>query len=129
MLIILSIMISLFIFGLIIVNYFIDNRMNIAVLKSIGYNDYEINKKYLLSIYVILVISYIISIPITQVLLNYMLTILMDSIGFKLIVNITLLNILIGYVVLNTIFIIIVYFTSRYYQNVQISDIMKQEVK
>ena len=128
-LILLSIMLSLFIFALILISYFIDNRFNIAILKSVGYNNLEINKKYLSILYLLLVVSYVVAIPITYILLNYMLRMLMISIGFKLILDISVLNIIIGFVTLNIIFIAIVYFTNKYYDKINISEVMKHTVK
>ena len=128
-LIVLSIFIALFIFILMILNYYRDNNTSIAVLKSIGYSNIEISKKYLLSIYIILVLSYVISIPITIELLNYMLSLLMDNLGFKLILEIKLLNILFGFILLNILFVVISYLSTRYYDKVSISELMKLENK
>jgi putative ABC transport system permease protein len=124
-LIILSILLSLFIFILVLVSYFIDNRFNIAVLKSVGYNNSEINKKYLIPLYIILAIAYLVSIPITTTLLGYMLELLMDSLGFKLILDISIPNIIYGFITLNAVFVLVVYFTSKYYDKINISEVMK----
>lgn len=128
-LIALSIILSLFIFILILVSYFIDNRFSIAILKSVGYNNREINKKYITIIYLLLVISYVVAIPITNILLNYMLKLLMDSIGFKLILDISVLNILIGFITLNIMFVLIIYFVNKYYDKINISEVMKHIIK
>lgn len=128
-LLVLSVALSLFIFGLIIINYFNDNRGNIAILKSVGYNNFEINKKYLVVIYLLLMFSYIISIPISQFLLNYMLEILMNSVGFKLVLDISIINIIIGFIVLNCIFTFIIIFTNKYYDKINISEILKHNIK
>ena len=128
-LIIISVILSLFIFVLILISYFVDNRFNIAVLKSIGYNNVEISKKYLLILYIILVISYLISIPITTTLLNYMLRLLMDSIGFKLVIDFSIINTIIGFVVLNIIFGTVMFYSTKYYDQINISELMKQRVK
>jgi putative ABC transport system permease protein len=128
-LVILSIIISIFIFTLIIMNYYSDNRISIAILKSIGYNRFEINKKYLLILYVLLVISYVVAVPITVVLLQEMLNLLMDSIGFKLILDISFLNILSGFIIIHALFISIVYNTNRYYDSIQISEIIRHNTK
>ncbi|AIO18595.1 FtsX-like permease family protein [Candidatus Izimaplasma bacterium HR1] len=128
-LIALSIVLSLFIFALILVSYFIDNRFNIAILKSVGYNNKEINKKYLSIIYILLVASYIVSIPITNTLLEHMLKMLMDSVGFKLILDISIINIVLGFIVLNIIFVSIIYFVNKYYDKINISEVMKHITK
>lgn len=128
-LVILSVIISIFIFILVIMNYYTDNRLSIVILKSVGYNAYEINKKYLLILYVLLVMSYAVAVPITTVLLQKMLNLLMDSIGFKLILDISILNILFGFVIMNILFITIVYNANKYYDKIQISEIMKHNIK
>ena len=99
------------------------------MLKSIGYNNLEINKKYLIIIYIALVLSYIISVPITTTLLGYMLKLLMDSIGFKLVLDISLINILIGFITLNIIFTIVVIYVNKYYDTINISEVMKHTAK
>lgn len=129
MLVMLSIILSLFIFTLVLISYFIDNRFNIAVLKSVGFNNFEISRKFLIPIYLILTASYLVSIPITNYLLGYMLKLLMDSLGFKLILDISLLNILFGFIALNIVFVIVIYFTSKYYDKIKISEVMKHEIK
>ncbi len=128
-LVVLSAIISIFIFVLVIMNYYTDNRKSIAILKSIGFNNKEINIKYLLILYLLLFISYIIAIPITQVLLQGMLNIIMDSIGFKLILDISILNMFTGFVIINVMFVIIVILTNKYYDNISITEIIKNDIK
>jgi len=128
-LLVLSICLSLFIFSLIIIGFFTDNKIEIAILKSMGYNNIEITKKYLIPIYLIFVITYIISIPISQLLLNYLLLMLMESVGFKLIIDFSILNIIIGFVTLNILFTLLVIVSNRYYRNISITDIIKHNIK
>lgn len=128
-LVILSIILSLYIFSLILITYFNDNKTDIAILKTIGFNNYEINLKYLLIVYIILVLSFIISIPITQELLDTLLLMLMNNIGFKLVLNIKLLSILIGFTVLNLIFFMTVLLTGLYYDKISITDLIDIRIK
>lgn len=125
----LSIILSLYIFSLILISYFNDNRVNIAILKSIGFNNNEINKKYLLSIYVVLIITFVISIPITKILLDYLLLVLMKNIGFKLVLEISVINTVIGFVSLNIIFILTILSINNHYNNISISEIIKHNIK
>lgn len=125
----LSIILSLYIFSLILITYINDNRINIAILKSIGFNNLEINKKYLLNIYLVLIVTFIISIPVTSILLDVLLKMLMESIGFKLILEIKLISLLIGFVVLNIIFFITILFTDKYYEKISVSEIISHNVK
>ncbi len=127
-LVFLSSVLSLFIFGLVLISYFNDNKINIAILKSIGYNNKEINLKYLLNIYIVLLITFVISIPLTKILLDILLRMLMDIIGFKLVLNIKSINIIIGFVILNTIFLLTVILSNKYYEKVSISEIMKHNI-
>lgn len=128
-LVILSMVLSLFIFSLIMINYFVDHKVDIAILKSLGYNNKEIHKKYLFAIYVAMVVLYIVSIPITDYLLNYLLGMIMNTIGFKLVVDIRILNIIIGAALLHSVFFIITYYTSKYYDSIQIATILKHNIK
>jgi len=127
-LVFLSSVLSLFIFGLVLISYFNDNRRNIAVLKSIGHNNKEINIKYLLNIYIVLLITFIISIPITKILLDILLNLLMDIIGFKLILNIRAVNIVTGFIILNIIFFLTVFLSNKYYDKISIAEIMKKNI-
>ncbi len=127
-LVFLSSVLSLFIFGLILISYFNDNRINIAILKSIGFNNREINMKYLLNIYIVLIITFIISIPITKLLLDQLLLMLMDIIGFKLILDIKIINMIIAFILLNTIFFITVLLSNKYYEKISIAEVMKHDI-
>jgi hypothetical protein len=125
----LSIILSLYIFSLILITYLNDNKINIAILKSIGFNNIEISKKYLLNLYIVLIITFIISIPITQVLLDVLLRTLMESVGFKLILEIKVISLVIGFTVLNTIFFVTALLTSKYYDKISVADIISHNVK
>jgi len=128
-LIVLSIILSLFIFILVLLNYFIDHKMDVAILKSIGYNNLEIHKKYLFIIYILLLLMYLFSIPITNYILNYMLGMIMETIGFKLIAEVTFINVFIGFVAAHLVFIITIYYVTKYYDTIQITDILKHNIK
>ncbi len=127
-LVILSSILSLFIFSLVLISYFNENRINIAILKSLGYNNKEINLKYLLNIYIILIISFIISIPITKTLLDMLLTMLMQTVGVKLILDIRIINVITGFLILNTIFFMVIVLTNKYYDKISIAEIMKKNI-
>ncbi len=124
----LSIILSLYIFSLILITYINDNRINIAILKSIGFNNIEISKKYLFNIYLVLLVTFTISIPITSVLLDYLLKILMESVGFKLILEIKVVSLVGGFIVLNTIFYVTALLTTKYYNKISISEIISHNV-
>lgn len=125
----LSVILAIFIFGLIMVNFINDHKIDIAILKSVGLYNIEINKKYYSLLYILLIICYIFSIFITKYLLNYLLKILMDSIGFKLIVNISAINIIIGFVVLQLLFFIIILNSNKFFDKIYISDLLKHNIK
>ena len=54
---------------------------------------------------------------------------LMDSVGFKLILDISIFNIFIGFIMLNIAFIVVVLYANKYYDEINISEIMKHIVK
>lgn len=125
----LSIILSLYIFSLVLITFLTDNRINIAILKSIGFNNIEINKKYLINIYIVLIVTFLISIPITQILLDILLNTLMESIGFKLILEIKIISLVIGFTVLNTIFFMTALLTSKYYDKISVAEIISHNIK
>ena len=47
-----------------------------------------------------------------------MLKLLMDSLGFKLILEISIMNIIYGFIMLNIVFGLVIYFTSKYYEKI-----------
>ncbi len=128
-LVILSTILALFIFSLVIISYLNDNRVNIAILKSIGLNNKEINLKYLVNIYFVLIFTFIISIPLTKILLNMLLEMLVSNIGFKLVLDVDFVNIFIGFIILNIIFFSTIIFINKYYEKISISEIMKYNIK
>ncbi len=127
-LVVLSSILSLFIFTLVLISYFNDNRINIAILKSLGYNNKEINLKYLLNIYIILIVTFVLSIPITKYLLDMLLTMLMETVGFKLILDIKIINVITGFLILNTLFFVMIILTNKYYDKISIAEIMKKNI-
>jgi len=128
-LVILSTVLALFIFSMVIISYLNDNRINIAILKSIGLNNKEINLKYLIIIYFVLLLTFLLSIPITKILLDTLMYMLVSNIGFKLILDIKPLNIIIGFAILNIIFFTTIILTNKYYEKISISEIMKKNIK
>ena len=128
-LVLLSMALSLFIFTLVLINYFVDHKIDIAILKSLGYNNKEIHKKYLIILYVLMVLLYLVSVPVTDYLLNYLLKQIMDSIGFKLVVDLQVWNVLIGVSVLHLIFGLVTYYATRYYESIQVASLLKYNQK
>ncbi len=128
LILVLSIILSIYIFILILTSYFKDNITNIAILKSIGYNNKEINKRYLLPIYIILLVTFIVSIPLAELLLDQLMLVLMNRLGFKLVINITLANIIIGFIALNVLFLFTLLLSNKYYEKIQVSDLLKGSI-
>ena len=126
---ILSIIIGVFVFSLVIINYLFDNRLNIAILKSIGFNNKELNIKYILNLYIVFIITYFSAIPLTRILFDLLLENIIGRLGYILIVDISFLNIVIGFIVLNIVFVITVNYTSKYFDKIQVSEILQQNIK
>ena len=72
---------------------------------------------------------YAVSIPITDFILNFMLQMIMETIGFKLIADVTVFNVFIGFVTIHIVFGITSYYITKYYDSIQISDIIKHNIK
>ena len=121
----LSIVLGIYIFILIMILYITENKKNIAILKAMGYSNKEVNIKLMLGIGVILVITYIISIPLTNYFLDLLLKSIMEIIGFKLVLTLKLVNIIIGLLFLVGVYIVSLYFTHLYSDKLSISETLK----
>ena len=124
---ILSIILGLYIFLLIMILYITENKKNISILKAMGYTSKEVNIKYMLGIGLILIITYLISIPLTNFFLDLMLKSIMEIIGFKLVLTLKLVNIIIGLVFLVGIYVFSLYFTYLYSDKLSIVETLKSE--
>ena len=122
----LSIVLGLYIFGLIVILYMNENKQNIIILKALGYNTIEISFKFMTGIVVIVLMTYILSIPITWFMLDLMLTSVMNIIGFKLILSLKPVNIVIGLLFLVFILGFSIYFVSKYNDQLKVSDVLKE---
>mgnify|MGYP000962486375 CR=1 FL=1 len=110
-------------------NYLSDNRLNISILKSIGYNNLEVNKKYLTTIYITFILSFTAAIPLTYLMFDLLIETLIDSLGYVLIIKVSTVYIVIGFLILNIIFILTAYFVNKYYEKISISEILKTNIK
>ncbi len=128
-LVVLSVVLSLYIFALILINYFRDHQVEIAVLRSLGYTSFEIHQKYLLVPFILIVTLYLASIPITYWILQYMLSIIMETIGFKLIISISTINMILGFVILLAVFMLIVQQATKFYERLPVASILKHNIK
>ncbi|PAT02005.1 hypothetical protein CI105_03860 [Candidatus Izimaplasma bacterium ZiA1] len=124
----LSAILSIFVLFIIIYLYLIENEINIAILKSVGYNNFEIFKKYVLVILVIFILTYIIAIPLSLFMIDLLIEIIMRQIGYKLVLNINIYKTLFNYFVLQSVFILCIAIINRYFNKVSISSIIKKNV-
>lgn len=125
----LSAIIGLFMFGFIITNYLSENRLSISILKSIGYNNKEINIKYITAIVVTFGIGFIIAIPTTRLLFDLLLESIISQLGYVMFLDLTLVNIVISLTILIIIFIGTIITINRYYEKISISEILKTNIK
>jgi len=123
----LSIILGLYVFILIIYSYLDDNMTSIATLKAIGYNNKEIVFKYFIILYIIAILSYLAAIPITSLMLDKFINIIVETIGFKFIVSINALKVLIGFIILNILYGFVVILSVNYFNKVDISLLLKKE--
>ncbi len=123
----LSIILGLYIFGLLMILYMTENKHDIAILQSFGYTTKEVNIKYTSGIAVILFVTYLVSIPITWFVLDLMLKSIMNIVGFKLILTLKPVNIVIGLLFLAVIFGFSIVFISRYNKQINISEVLKDQ--
>lgn len=114
-------------FGFIISNYLSENRKNISILKSVGYNTTEINKKYITAIVITFITAFVVAIPTTKILFDLLLENIINQLGYILILNVTFSNIVISFLLLALIFIFTVIWINKYYEKVSIIEILKAE--
>ncbi len=122
---VLSVILGISIFVLIMILYITENKRNISILKALGYSNYEVNIKYLLSIGIILLVTFFISIPLTYYFLDLLLKSITDIIGFKLVLTMKLVNIIIGLLFLVGIYLFSIYFTYKYSDKLSIPETLK----
>ena len=124
---VLSIILGLYIFGLLMILYLTENKHNIAILQSLGYTNKEVNIKYTSGVAVILFVTYLVSIPITWLFLDLMLKSIMNIVGFKLILTLKPVNIVIGLLFLVILFGLSIVFISRYNKQISIPEALKEQ--
>ena len=116
------------ILGLIIFTYLNDNNINFAILKSVGYTNFEINKLYLKNIILAFILMFIISIPLTKYLIDIVLDILMENLGFQLVLNLDSSQLLISFILISTMLFFTITSVNKYLNRVNISIIMQKNV-
>jgi putative ABC transport system permease protein len=125
-LLILGIIIAIYLLILILLDYHTHHQKDIALLMCLGFTYPEIHKKYTINIYLSLLITSLVSIPLTTLLLNQILQILIDTIGFKLILNVSLLRLVLGVVIIHAIFIIYIFIQNKLYDRLNLSSQLKK---
>jgi putative ABC transport system permease protein len=125
-LVILSITLSILSLILILSNFMIDHQKDISIFKSLGYYNKEIHKKYILPLYVFSFTAFLISIPLTDKLLNTLFDSLLTRIGFKLVISIKFLTIVFGLLIIHLVFIMIIYVFSTMYEKASLSLLLKR---
>lgn len=126
MLLTLGIIIAIYLLILVLLDYNTQHQKDIALLMCLGFTHLEIHKKYTLNVYISLLITSIISIPLTVFLLNQLLQILIDTIGFKLILNISLFRLFLGVFILHIVFIVYMFIQNKLYDRLNLSSQLKQ---
>jgi putative ABC transport system permease protein len=127
--VVLSVVISIFMLSYILYNYLEDNKVNIAILKAMGYSTIEINKKYLSSLLIVFVFAFIASIPLVNLTFDLLLKNIIDSVGYVLIVDLTFSNIVIAFLLLVFIMVITLLQTQKHFSSLQVSKILKENIK
>lgn len=122
---ILSFIIGIYILFALLLLYSKEQEKHMALLEAIGYDFKEIQTIYYKGIFYLLVIAYIIALPFTYFLLDFLLKSMTNIIGFKLLLVINPVNIVIGIFIFSFIYILIRLIMNLYNQRTQIQDSLK----
>lgn len=122
---VLSVSLGLSIFTVLIILYMTEHKKTIALLKAMGLTQKEIIIKLISPVILILLVTYVVSIPLTSYFLDLMLKSMMNIIGFKLILTINQVNVVIGLIFLLVLAVITIYFISRYNEKLSVSETLK----
>jgi len=126
---ILSVLLAFFVFTILIISYLDDNLYNIATLKAIGYNNKEILYKYFGIMALLLTFSYIIAIPITAALFDVFVHLLIETMGFKFVIEMNTFYIIGGFILLIILYGIVLLIADKYFTKSNISLLLKKEEK
>lgn len=121
----LSIILGLYIF-IVYVFIFIDEHItDIMTLHALGYHTYEILIKYLKYSYILMILSFIISIPISSVVLTGFAGALIESVGFVFITSIQPWMYIVAFMIMDSLFFISSLLIHSYVKKQPIIDVLK----
>ena len=124
-LLILGSFIAVYLLFLILLDFNHNYKKDIAILLGLGFNKLEIHKKYTKNLYITLLIMAALSIPLTLYLLRILLNLLIDTIGFKLILSISLINVIIGIILIHLVFFLYILWQNKFLDRINISEHLK----
>lgn len=123
----LSVIIGLYLFILVMIEYNDTQSINIAILKSLGYTLKEIHIRYTLPLYIGFVSGFILSIPVSTYLIQQLLNVIIETIGFKLVLDINPVSFGIVFIASHFFFGVLVFIEQRRYDQISIHELLKKE--
>jgi ABC-type antimicrobial peptide transport system permease subunit len=112
--------------ALILISHFMDHLRDIALLRSLGYTNMEIHRRYTLPIYLVMLVCFLLAVPATQWLLDTLLDALMETIGFKLVVRLRWTLIGVGFLSIHLVFAIVIERATRFFDGIAIAQTLKR---
>ena len=103
-----------------------ENKVNISLLKVMGYSDKKISYLFLNVYFPFIVISYFLGVKVMEVLLKYILTILADDLKMDLVVSFSSFQIFIGLLFLLFIYNISIWLAKKSLVKVSLTEILKE---
>jgi putative ABC transport system permease protein len=125
-LVVLSLLLGLYMTALILISHFMDHLRDIALLRSLGYTNMEIHRRYTLPIYLVMLVCFLLAVPATQWLLDTLLDALMETIGFKLVVRLRWTLIGVGFLSIHLVFAIVIERATRFFDGIAIAQTLKR---
>ena len=122
-----SILLALFIFVISLYTYIDDNIVNISTFRAMGYDTTEVLFKYLKYSYFLIVIGYAVALPISTFMIKLFGQKIVESVGFILIVESSPILNLLGFILLQLLFIVLSILFNRYINKTNISEKLKQK--
>lgn len=124
-LLVLGSIIAIYLLFLILLDFNHNYQKDIAILMGLGFTNSEIHKKYTLNLYLTLLLMSTLSIPLTIFLLRELLDLLIDTLGYKLILSISTQNIVVGVLIIHIIFGLYILWQNRFLDKINISEHLK----
>lgn len=102
-----------------------DNYYNISLLKVMGYSEKEVNEMILNSYLIYAILTYLVSIPITWLLIKGMVIYFSSAFEFVMPLELELWHCIVGFIIVVIIFLLGTYAAKRHINKVSLQEVLK----